>query len=53
MSNRRAEINGSAQLDEKPLDVSCDKIQHPLYGHGVCKWPGCEAVCDEYAAFLK
>ncbi|KAF2355224.1 FOXP coiled-coil domain [Trinorchestia longiramus] len=27
--------------------------QHPLYGHGVCKWPGCEAVCDELHYFLK
>ncbi|XP_047735547.1 forkhead box protein P2-like isoform X2 [Hyalella azteca] len=26
---------------------------HPLYGHGVCKWPGCEAVCDELHYFLK
>ncbi|XP_076124096.1 forkhead box protein P1-B isoform X5 [Alosa pseudoharengus] len=26
---------------------------HPLYGHGVCKWPGCEAVFDDYQAFLK
>ncbi|XP_055951903.1 forkhead box protein P1-like isoform X2 [Argiope bruennichi] len=26
---------------------------HALYGHGVCKWPGCEAVCDDYQAFKK
>ncbi|KAL2091492.1 hypothetical protein ACEWY4_013755 [Coilia grayii] len=26
---------------------------HPLYGHGVCKWPGCEAVFDDFQAFLK
>lgn len=26
---------------------------HPLYGHGVCKWPGCEAVCDDFPSFLK
>lgn len=26
---------------------------HPLYGHGVCKWPGCEAVFDDYQMFLK
>lgn len=26
---------------------------HPLYGHGVCKWPGCEAICDDFQAFLK
>ncbi|XP_035713206.1 forkhead box protein P1 isoform X5 [Folsomia candida] len=27
--------------------------QHPLYGHGVCKWPGCETVCDDFSSFLK
>uniref|UniRef100_A0A3B3QVL3 Forkhead box P1a n=1 Tax=Paramormyrops kingsleyae TaxID=1676925 RepID=A0A3B3QVL3_9TELE len=26
---------------------------HPLYGHGVCKWPGCEAVLDNIRSFLK
>ncbi|XP_078065582.1 forkhead box protein P1-B isoform X3 [Mustelus asterias] len=26
---------------------------HPLYGHGVCKWPGCEAVCEDFGQFLK
>ncbi|XP_075904102.1 forkhead box protein P1-B isoform X10 [Nelusetta ayraudi] len=26
---------------------------HPLYGHGVCKWPGCEAVFDDFQYFLK
>ncbi|KAJ8788197.1 hypothetical protein J1605_005496, partial [Eschrichtius robustus] len=26
---------------------------HPLYGHGVCKWPGCEAVCEDFQSFLK
>uniref|UniRef100_A0A674N1F3 Forkhead box P1b n=1 Tax=Takifugu rubripes TaxID=31033 RepID=A0A674N1F3_TAKRU len=26
---------------------------HPLYSHGVCKWPGCEAVFDDFHSFLK
>ncbi|XP_035213577.1 forkhead box protein P1-like isoform X3 [Stegodyphus dumicola] len=26
---------------------------HLLYGHGVCKWPGCETFCDDYQDFLK
>ncbi|XP_028849564.1 forkhead box protein P1-B-like isoform X1 [Denticeps clupeoides] len=26
---------------------------HPLYGHGVCKWPGCEAVFGDFQSFLK
>ncbi|XP_074645960.1 forkhead box protein P1-like [Tubulanus polymorphus] len=24
-----------------------------LYGHGVCKWPGCDSPCDDHPAFLK
>ncbi|KAF5901548.1 forkhead box protein P1-B-like isoform X1, partial [Clarias magur] len=26
---------------------------HPLYSHGVCKWPGCEAVLGDFQSFLK
>ncbi|XP_054910636.1 forkhead box protein P2 isoform X2 [Poeciliopsis prolifica] len=26
---------------------------HPLYGHGVCKWPGCENMCEDFGQFLK
>ncbi len=26
---------------------------HPLYGHGVCKWPGCDEPCDTIEAFTK
>ncbi|XP_035380548.1 forkhead box protein P1-B isoform X5 [Electrophorus electricus] len=26
---------------------------HPLYAHGVCKWPGCEAVFEDFQSFLK
>lgn len=27
--------------------------EHPLYGNGICKWPGCEAIFDEHPAFVK
>ncbi|XP_077054203.1 forkhead box protein P1-B isoform X2 [Siphateles boraxobius] len=37
---------GSALDDHSPYS-------HPLYGHGVCKWPGCEAVFDDFQSFLK
>nr|XP_023649716.1 forkhead box protein P1 isoform X5 [Paramormyrops kingsleyae] len=37
----------STTLDEPPHH------SHPLYGHGVCKWPGCEAVFDDFQSFLK
>ncbi|KAL4640725.1 forkhead box protein P2-like [Arapaima gigas] len=26
---------------------------HSLYGHGVCKWPGCESICEDFSQFLK
>ncbi|CAG0885363.1 unnamed protein product [Darwinula stevensoni] len=26
---------------------------HALYGHGVCKWPGCESLCEDFNTFLK
>lgn len=29
-----------------------DKVQH-LYGHGVCKWPGCEVICEDLPSFMK
>uniref|UniRef100_A0A8C4WVF1 Fork-head domain-containing protein n=1 Tax=Eptatretus burgeri TaxID=7764 RepID=A0A8C4WVF1_EPTBU len=28
-------------------------VDHPLFGHGVCHWPGCEAPCDDGYHFLK
>ncbi|KAL0809992.1 hypothetical protein ABMA28_010829 [Loxostege sticticalis] len=27
--------------------------EHPLFGRGVCKWPGCDALAEDYQAFLK
>lgn len=35
-----------------PAGGAMDKV-HPLYGHGVCKWPGCEIICDDLQAFIK
>ncbi|XP_018406339.1 PREDICTED: forkhead box protein P1-like [Cyphomyrmex costatus] len=52
-SSRRSEVNGTTPMDDKPLDASCNDKVHPLYGHGVCKWPGCEVICEDYQAFLK
>lgn len=51
---RRADVNGSNAIDDKPLlDGSCNEKTHPLYGHGVCNWPTCEAICEDYPAFLR
>lgn len=27
--------------------------EHPLYGNGICKWPGCDAIFDEHQSFIK
>nr|Q4VYR7.1 RecName: Full=Forkhead box protein P4; AltName: Full=XlFoxP4 [Xenopus laevis]CAI96565.1 forkhead box transcription factor [Xenopus laevis]CAI96567.1 forkhead box transcription factor [Xenopus laevis] len=26
---------------------------HLLYGHGECRWPGCEALCEDMGQFIK
>uniref|UniRef100_A0A3Q1AXU2 Fork-head domain-containing protein n=1 Tax=Amphiprion ocellaris TaxID=80972 RepID=A0A3Q1AXU2_AMPOC len=26
---------------------------HVLFGHGVCNWPGCESVCENFSQFIK
>ncbi|XP_063218786.1 forkhead box protein P1-like isoform X4 [Bacillus rossius redtenbacheri] len=47
---RRDGVNGVASHQE---DSTADSRMHPLYGHGVCKWPGCEAICDDFPSFLQ
>ena len=32
---------------------SLNNLQSILYGHGVCKWPGCEVLCDDFSNFVK
>ncbi|XP_075039550.1 forkhead box protein P1 isoform X5 [Mixophyes fleayi] len=54
--NHHASTNGQASvLTPKRESVSHEDYMqnHPLYGHGVCKWPGCEAVCEDFPLFLK
>ncbi|KAM9505626.1 forkhead box protein P1-B-like isoform 15-T31 [Salvelinus alpinus] len=38
--------------DSGPVDDHTQNT-HPLYGHGMCKWSGCEAVFGDFQAFLK
>ncbi|XP_067929346.1 forkhead box protein P1-like isoform X3 [Watersipora subatra] len=26
---------------------------HPLFGHGMCKWPSCDQPCDDFKSFIK
>ncbi|XP_076261532.1 forkhead box transcription factor P isoform X4 [Rhynchophorus ferrugineus] len=40
--------------DEKPTrSTTPDRVHHHLFGHGVCKWPGCETICEDLQAFIK
>uniref|UniRef100_A0A7N8WM12 Forkhead box P1b n=1 Tax=Mastacembelus armatus TaxID=205130 RepID=A0A7N8WM12_9TELE len=53
--NQHASTNGqyiSHKRDGPTLEEPSPN-SHPLYGHGVCKWPGCEAVFDDFQSFLK
>ncbi|XP_068110085.1 forkhead box protein P1 isoform X2 [Hyperolius riggenbachi] len=47
--------NGQTSLLTPKRESSHDDYMqnHPLYGHGVCKWPGCEVVCEDFPSFLK
>ncbi|XP_045552134.1 forkhead box protein P1-B isoform X2 [Salmo salar] len=38
--------------DSGPVDNHTQNT-HPLYGHGMCKWSGCEAVFGDFQVFLK
>ncbi|XP_038067546.1 forkhead box protein P1-like isoform X4 [Patiria miniata] len=37
----------------QPEESAMNSSSHPLYAHSMCKWPGCETVCDDFQAFLK
>lgn len=34
-------------------DYGPKKYYHPLYAHGVCRWPGCELPLEDMATFVK
>lgn len=52
--SRRECVNGGTSQEEvaAPEGDPTSKV-HLLFGHGVCKWPGCEAVCEDIQAFFK
>ncbi|KAJ8262260.1 hypothetical protein GJAV_G00164420 [Gymnothorax javanicus] len=54
--NHHSMANGQASALSVRRDSSLHEEQnasHALYGHGVCKWPGCESICDDFGQFLK
>ncbi|XP_029974941.1 forkhead box protein P1-B-like isoform X1 [Salarias fasciatus] len=55
-SIQQSSANGHQTLlkrkDSGPAEESTQN-SHPLYGNGMCKWPGCETVFGDFQAFLK
>ncbi|XP_061591447.1 forkhead box protein P1-B-like isoform X2 [Cololabis saira] len=55
-SSQQSTTNGHQTLlkrkESGSLDENAQK-SHPLYGNGMCKWPGCETVFGDFQAFLK
>lgn len=49
-------MNGQSSVLNARRDSSSHEetgASHTLYGHGVCKWPGCESICEDFGQFLK
>nr|XP_057943380.1 forkhead box protein P1-B isoform X1 [Doryrhamphus excisus]XP_057943388.1 forkhead box protein P1-B isoform X1 [Doryrhamphus excisus] len=55
LHNQHATTNGQYMSHKREAATveESSPHSHPLYGHGVCKWPGCEAVFDDFQSFLK
>lgn len=45
--------NGALDVKDVNVNIPMSASAHPLYGHGVCKWPGCETPADDLVSFLK
>ncbi|XP_043932687.1 forkhead box protein P4-like isoform X1 [Protopterus annectens] len=48
--------NGQNSVNTPKRDSSSHEenpSSHPLFGHGECKWPGCEALCEDLGQFIK
>ncbi|XP_040009720.1 forkhead box protein P1-B-like isoform X2 [Xiphias gladius] len=55
-SSHLSTTNGHHTLLKRKESGSLDENSqnsHPLYGNGMCKWPGCETVFGDFQAFLK
>uniref|UniRef100_A0A8C5NRP7 Forkhead box P4 n=1 Tax=Junco hyemalis TaxID=40217 RepID=A0A8C5NRP7_JUNHY len=47
--------NGQSTMHTPRRDSSSHEEtpgSHPLYGHGECKWPGCETLCEDLGQFV-
>ncbi|NWU84205.1 FOXP4 protein, partial [Onychorhynchus coronatus] len=48
--------NGQSTMHTPRRDSSSHEEtpgSHPLYGHGECKWPGCETLCEDLGQFTR
>uniref|UniRef100_A0AAR2JNE7 Fork-head domain-containing protein n=1 Tax=Pygocentrus nattereri TaxID=42514 RepID=A0AAR2JNE7_PYGNA len=53
ISNGQSPALNNRREREKRIKQTGASHSHSLYGHGVCKWPGCESVCEDFGQFLK
>lgn len=44
LTNANNYLNGENQNND---------LQSVLFGHNMCKWPGCEQLCDDFNHFVK
>ncbi|KAM9343320.1 forkhead box protein P1-like isoform 2-T2 [Pholidichthys leucotaenia] len=55
-SSQQSAINGHHTAVKRKESGSVDETgqnSHPLYGNGMCKWPGCETMFGDFQAFFK
>lgn len=45
--------SSSSTSIKEEVNSASSPSKNPLYGHGVCRWPGCETVCETQQSFLK
>ncbi|GAB1606577.1 hypothetical protein Ahia01_000940300, partial [Argonauta hians] len=47
----------SSLLSQSPVSIKQEHEvttpSHPLFRHGVCKWPGCDTPTDDFPSFIK
>ena len=48
---------GGGLLTQPSLSIKQEQensnLTHPLYRHGLCKWPGCDTPSEDFPSFIK
>ncbi|XP_018795510.1 PREDICTED: uncharacterized protein LOC108972984 isoform X4 [Bactrocera latifrons] len=47
------EASHDTNVNSNKYTNSPKKYYHPLYAHGICRWPGCELTLNDFVAFVK